>query len=331
MDFTGHVFTTMFDALNSALAGIVGKYAAVIGIVAPALRIGIVIYISLLGYAIMRGAVQYPFREYVYRGVQLAFLYFAVTSLYGTQIGIFALGGLPSQFATALGGADVGGLGGFYDKLAGTGFAAANTMRDIAQTYQETQGTLPDIGYAVFSGFLVVLVLVATLLCAAIGFVISAFGLFALALLSVVGPLFVAALLFESTRGYFFSWLGTCINYLMLIVFALVLTLFLTQVGDSILTTISENDEIGQAAIKVLAFYALGFFFFLQIPSLAASLGGGGPALANQFASAIAAAGGFVAGRGLQGARAGERALERGIARSVARYRSSGSIRRGQS
>src|SRR3546814_15580787 len=100
----------------------------------------------------MRGAVQYPFREYAYRGCQLAFLYFAVTSLYGTQIGMFALSGLPGQFATALGGADVGGLGGFYDKLAGTGFATANTMRNIAATYQQTQGTLPDIDYAVFSG-----------------------------------------------------------------------------------------------------------------------------------------------------------------------------------
>src|SRR5688572_13860298 len=99
MDFSDHVFTTVFEALNSALGAIVGKYAAIIGIVAPALRIGIVIYISLLGYAIMRGAVQYPFREYVYRGCQLAFLYFAVTSLYGTQISIFALSGLPSQFA----------------------------------------------------------------------------------------------------------------------------------------------------------------------------------------------------------------------------------------
>ena len=85
MDFSDHVFTTMFDALNNALAGIVGKYAAVIGIVAPALRIGIVIYISLLGYAIMRGAVQYPFREYAYRGCQLAFLYFAEASFAGGE------------------------------------------------------------------------------------------------------------------------------------------------------------------------------------------------------------------------------------------------------
>jgi type IV secretion system protein VirB6 len=129
MDFSGHIFTTMFEALDNALAGMVGKYVAVIGIVAPALRIGIVIYISLLGYAIMRGAVQYPFREYAYRGCQLAFLYFAVTSLYGAQIGMLALGGLPSQFASALGGGDVADLGGFYDKLAGTGFETANTMR----------------------------------------------------------------------------------------------------------------------------------------------------------------------------------------------------------
>jgi type IV secretion system protein VirB6 len=202
-------------------------------------------------------------------------------------------------------------------------------MRKIAATYQQTQGTLPDIGYAVFSGFLVVMVIVATLLCAAIGFVISAFGLFALALLSVVGPLFVAALLFESTRGYFFAWLGACINYLMLIVFALVLTLFLTQTGETIIATISENDEIGMAAIKALAFYALGFFFFLQIPMLAASLGGGGPALANQFASAIAAAGGFVAGRGASGAQATSRAIERSFARGIARMRTSGSVSRG--
>ena len=76
MDFSDHVFTTMFEALSNALAAIVGKYAAVIGIVSPALRIGIVIYISLLGYAIMRGAVQYPFREYAYRGVPARFTLF---------------------------------------------------------------------------------------------------------------------------------------------------------------------------------------------------------------------------------------------------------------
>jgi type IV secretion system protein VirB6 len=324
MDFSGHIFTVLFDALNSALAGVVGKYAAIIGIVAPALRIGIVIYISLLGYAIMRGAVQYPFREYVYRGCKLAFLYFAVTSLYGAQIGMFALGGLPSQFATALGGADAGGLGGFYDKLAGSGFLAAHQLQNVADTYEKSQGLVPDVGYAVFTGFLIVCVVLATIICTAIGFTITAFGLFALALLSVVGPLFVAALLFESTRGY----------YLMLIVFALVLTLFLTQVGESLLATIA-GDAAGQAgatgdilvaATKAIAFYLLGFFFFLQIPMLAASLGGGGPALANQFAQAIAAAGGYVVGKSADGLKTPISTIARGVTRGINRARTSGKI-----
>lgn len=115
----------------------------------------------------------------------------------------------------------------------------------------------------------------------------------------------------------------------MLIVFALVLTLFLTQTGDAIIATISENDEIGMAAIKALAFYALGFFFFLQIPSLAASLGGGGPALANQFATAIAAAGGFVIGRSATSTQAASLAIERGFARGIARMRTSGFVSQG--
>src|SRR3546814_6696156 len=72
-----------------------------------------------------------------------------------------------------------------------------------------------------------------------------------------------------------------------------------------------------------LTFYSRGFVFFLLIPSLAASLGGGGPALANQFASAIAAAGGFVVGRGASGAQAPSRAIERGFARGIARMRRS--------
>lgn len=40
MDFTDHVFTTMFEALDNALAAIVGKYAAVIGVVSPACASG---------------------------------------------------------------------------------------------------------------------------------------------------------------------------------------------------------------------------------------------------------------------------------------------------
>ena len=161
---------------------------------------------------------------------------------------------------------------------------------------------------------------IATILCAAIGFTITAFGLFALALLSVVGPLFVAALIFDSTRQYFFSWLGACINYLMLIVFCLVLTLFITQTGQALLATITDADDILVAGTKAAAFYFLGFFFFIQIPGIAASLGGGGAASITQFGNAIMAA----TSSARSSAAATGRSIGRGVASGYNRARGGG-------
>src|SRR3546814_12274457 len=75
-----------------------------------------IIYIILLGYAIMRGAVQYPFREYVYRSLMLAALYYAVTNLYGASLAQMIVTGLPPEFASIVGGSPEG-VGGSFDWL----------------------------------------------------------------------------------------------------------------------------------------------------------------------------------------------------------------------
>lgn len=286
------IFTSMMDALNGALAGIIGQYAAVIGLIAGPLRVGITIYIILLGFAILRGAVQYPFREYVYRALKLAALSYAVSSLYGASIGILTMDGLPGQFATALGGADAGGLGGYFDTLLQGAFNAIAKIEEIVAQHTATAGknwagfpnNWKEIIIAAFANLTI---LITALLSCALGFTICAFALFALALLAVVGPLFLAALLFDSTRGYFFAWLGSAISYIMLVAFALLVTLFISQTSDAFINSITTGDAVLVAALKALAFYILGFFFFLQIPSLASGLGGGGPALAAQFANAV--------------------------------------------
>src|SRR3546814_2876366 len=60
---------------------------------------------------------------------------------------------------------------------------------------------------------------------------------------------------------------------------------------------------------KALGFYALGFFFFLQIPGMAAGLGGGGASLASQFANA--ATGGIAPMIGRAWSNAPQRAVNR--------------------
>ena len=288
------IFENMMDAVNGALTGIIGLYSSVIGIISGPLRVGITIYIILLGGAILRGAVQYPAREFVYRALKLAALSWAVSSLYGASIGLFTMNGLPGQFANALGGADVNGLGGYFDTLLQGAFRAITKIEEIVQAHTDAAGVnlvgLPnnfvEIILAAFANLTILLV---ALLSCALGFTICAFALFALALLAVVGPLFVAALLFDSTRGWFFSWLGSAMSYVMLVVFALLVTLFISQTTNTFINSISDGDEFLIAAMKGLSFYVLGFFFFLQIPGLASGLGGGGPALAAQFANAVTA------------------------------------------
>src|SRR3546814_20892489 len=72
---------------------------------------------------------------------------------------------------------------------------------------------------------IILLTAIAALFALAVGFVIVLYALFALACLAVVGPIFVAALLLDSTRSYFFSWLGSVLNFLMLSLFAMLLVL----------------------------------------------------------------------------------------------------------
>jgi type IV secretion system protein VirB6 len=298
------IFTQMFTALDGALAGIIARYASIVGMVAGPLRVGITIYIILLGGAILRGAVQYPFREYVYRALKLAALTFAVTSLYGASIGAFTMSGLPGDFANALGGSDVNGLGDYFDTLLQGAWQATDRIDEIVERHTAEAGVnlmgIPNNFIEIIGAFLLNLtILIVALLACALGFAICGFALFALALLAVVGPLFVAALLFDSTRGYFFGWLGSVISYVMLVAFALLVTLFVSQTTDTFINAITTDDDILVAGIKALAFYILGFFFFMQIPSLASGLGGGGPALAAQFANAVTGNAAPMAGRAL--------------------------------
>ncbi|PJG45026.1 type IV secretion system protein VirB6 (plasmid) [Sphingobium sp. LB126] len=288
----GNLFQSMFTYLNDALAAIIAIYAGVVGWVSGPLRVGVTIYIILLGFAILRGAVEYPFREFVYRGMKLAALVFAVTTLYGASAGLFAMDGLPRDIAQAVGGSDVNGLGDFFDQIVRGASATVVKITEIQDARTAAAGKnlvgLPNnIVEIFFTGIYCLVLMVMAILSAALGFTICAFALFALALLAAVGPIFVAALLFDSTRAFFFAWLGSAISYLMLVAFALLLTIFIRNTGEDFMGQAFAGDtNIPVIAIRAIAFYILGFFFFLQIPGLAAGLGGGGASLATQFANA---------------------------------------------
>src|SRR3546814_19405360 len=89
----------------------------------------------------------------------------------------------------------------------------------------DLQGAATAIILCIGATIIILLTAVAALFALAAGFVIVPYALFALACLAVVGPIFVRALLFDSTRSYFFSWLGSVVHFLILSLFALLLVL----------------------------------------------------------------------------------------------------------
>src|SRR3546814_10760035 len=94
----------------------------------------------LLGLAILRGAVEYPFREFVYRGMKLAALVFAVTTLYGPSVGLLAMNGLPREVANAVGAQDVNGLGGFFDGILKGAVRAIANIKEIVAAHTAEEG-----------------------------------------------------------------------------------------------------------------------------------------------------------------------------------------------
>src|SRR3546814_652373 len=84
-------------------------------------------------------------------------------------------------------------------------------------------------------------------------------------------------------------------------------------------------------SIRIIAFYILACFFFIQIPGIAASLGGGAAAMVTQFGNAVTKGGGAVAtgaGHAASDARAMGASMGRGFSSAVRRWRNRNTITR---
>src|SRR3546814_6707532 len=68
------------------------------------------------------------------------------------------------------------------------------------------------------------------------------------------------------------------------------------NVAESATATFDGDfDNIWSTCIRIIAFYILACFFFIQIPGIAASLGGGAAAMVTQFGNSVTKGGGAMA------------------------------------
>lgn len=262
------------DTLTKIDASIVNyaaaKSAAIMTTISPAVVAGFGLYVVFQGYRHIMGEVEQPITAFIDTIVKMV-LIVAVALTAGTynEIVIPTFQDSPAALAAAMTGATGGAT------LTGT--IGASLDQAFFDCYEITdsfwkQGGFNIEGYIL--GGLVLVVGLAVTLYACLLVVLSKIGS---ALLLAVGPVFIAGLLFERTKGFFGSYLSALLNNGWIIVLAvgansLILSMFWNAAAD-----VNARGAASTLLDVLTMLFAggIGILVLRYVPNLAASLSGG--------------------------------------------------------
>lgn len=302
------VFQTVYETVDAVIVStVIGGYGAVAAMAASSLRAGIAVYMTVACYAVLRGIAGEGFGHVLTQGVKASLVLMAVTSGIG---GVSARSVLewPDLLAAAGGGLAPGAVAdqivnGTWEGLNQIVKALLNAMGSVGVT-EITK--LAQLALTILIVFMVgIVVMIAALLLGAVVTVMILFMKFGLACAALFGPLFVALILFDSTRGMFFTWLGSALSYALgTVIIGLAVKLMntamleLTQSQFAALASLAAGsgsaEEASAAMLGALtalltigAIMVIGLIFIVQCQSIAQGLAGGGGGSSGAVAGAL--------------------------------------------
>jgi type IV secretion system protein VirB6 len=260
-------FATFATWLNGQLATYIGDNTArLASVLEPAVVTLATIYVMVWGYLHLIGKIEEPVMTGVKRILVLALILGVGLRLwlYNTVI-VDTFYNAPAQLAAAVVGSSdpVGTIDTIWDRggsVAGDLWAKGGIVRG-------------DFGFYV-AGALVFLLM--GLLCVYAMFLLALSNI-ALAVLLALGPLFIALLLFETTKRFFEAWIAQLANYALITVLTVMVAALLLQIVQSFATQTAARGS-GIATVDVLHMLlvsALVFLVLRQIMPIAAGLAGG--------------------------------------------------------
>jgi type IV secretion system protein VirB6 len=283
--------------LNALLAGYIGDNTArIAATLEPAIVTLGVVYVMVWGYLQLTGGIEEPFIGGVKRVITLAVILGCALNLwlYNSLI-VDTFFEAPAELgAVVVGAFDPVAI---VDQIIFDGGDAANLLLE--------KGGLLDGNFAYYLAGIGVYLIVG--LTAIYTIFLLALSRIALSALLALGPLFIALLLFASTKRFFEAWLAQLANYAFItILTVLVAALMLRVVTVSAQQALSEGGSIQIAhAVRVCMAAGLTFLVMRQVMPMAAGLASGlalssfgiiSAALAWGFGSAARSTGQFARG-----------------------------------
>ena len=260
-------FQTFWSWLNGQLATYIGNTTArVASILEPAVVTFATVYVMVWGYLQMTGKIDEPLVAGLKRMITLAVVLGIALHLwlYNALI-VDTFYQAPTQLAAAIVGAadPVKTIDAIWDNggtVAGLLFTNGGFMYG-------------QFGYYLAGTIIWVLV---GLLCVYTMFLIALSSI-ASSVLLALGPLFMAALLFESTRRLFESWIGQLTNYALITILTVLVSGLLLQIVASYASqTAARGTGIGlMDTLNMLLVSVLVFLLMRQVMPIASGLATG--------------------------------------------------------
>jgi type IV secretion system protein VirB6 len=305
------LFTTMYGYVEASIAGAVASFGSgLVSFVAAPLALAATIYFLLLGFAVLRGAIQAPLRELVFQAGKVGFALAAASAIGYSTFVVNIATNLPSEIIAAGSGTPVTNPGTTFDTyVADTGklsqrMVDANTKVQAQPSRGLTDFRTPliQLTSSIITYGCIIILYAFAFTSASIGFCIVIFAKLAVSICVALAPLALACLLFNSSRWLFDGWLKQTANYILLMVVMAIMTKFITglqeaamdgiigSIGDGSAFVTMENTYLTLVAAVMIvatlaccAIYIVGSIFFFQSPSIAAGIAGGASSSGHGF------------------------------------------------
>jgi type IV secretion system protein VirB6 len=256
--------------INAVCEGYVGEnIAAVARVVGPFLTTMLVLYVTLWGFASIRGLIKEPVNEFINRVLKLSAILgigFNVANYNILITNTFLRG--PDEFIAGL--ARSPGPDGVISGLD----ALLNDGLLLTARFWSKAGVLDgDFGMYLIAAAVIIMTIVVT----AYAFFLMALSKVVLTAVVAMGPVFFIGLLFEATAGFFNSWLRQLANYFLVPVLVVMVNLLVMKLFASAASgpaTMRSSAEVAE----VFPFLAMGLVCLLALASvlsIAAGLAGG--------------------------------------------------------
>lgn len=228
-----------------------------------------VLYVMLWGWSMMRGMIQEPVTDGVWRIVKVASVFALATTpaLYAAHVSDF-LYEWPSAFAGVLQGGAAQNSAQLLDEMLDKGSTLGSQALEKGGIRNLNSTIVGLIIYAV------------TILVVAISTVVIVMAKYMLAILLAIGPVFILALMFEQTREGFQRWIGAVLtNGLTIVMTVLAATLMfklLNGTYDAMQAAANGNNGVAtmKHIVPLVIYGVICGFTIYSMPQLAGTVGG---------------------------------------------------------